>query len=271
MRVLVPVDGVLGESKGSQCAGAVQAGLSGSSSESKRERFKCQLLNFILGEAKLAVYTSRRNRVAQTSDDDVVWTFSRLVRSRILIDFNYYKSSHLFAGSTASPSSVYESLTRRHGVKVVCRVSVEECCLAAGNAVGHSNIVSASCMNSAVVLFLKTVDLANGLVQSGVVIDGQLTLVSPLSAPSKKVILSNVPPFIKDKLIARELSRHGKLVSPIRKVPLGCKNPLIKHLVSFRRAVFMVLKDGEDLDLVMKFSVDGFEYAVFVTSETASK
>ncbi|KAL6476275.1 hypothetical protein MHYP_G00147740 [Metynnis hypsauchen] len=56
-----------------------------------RERFKCQLLNFILSEAKLAVYTSRRNRVAQTSDDDAVWTFSRLVRSRILIDFNYYK------------------------------------------------------------------------------------------------------------------------------------------------------------------------------------
>ncbi|KAL6483990.1 hypothetical protein MHYP_G00088630 [Metynnis hypsauchen] len=76
---------------------------------------------------------------------------------------------------------------------------------------------------------------------------------------------------VKDKLIARELSRHGKLVSPIRKIPLGCKKPLIKHLVFFRRAVFMVLKDGEDLDLVLKFSVEGFEYAVFVTSETAVK
>ncbi|KAL6491371.1 hypothetical protein MHYP_G00017160 [Metynnis hypsauchen] len=97
-------------------------------------------------------------------------------------------------------------------------------------------------MNSAVVLFLKTVDLADGPVQSGVVIDGQLTPVLPLRTPSKKVILSNAPP-------ARELSRHGKLVSPIRKIPLGCKKPLIKHLVSFRRAVFMVLKDGEDLDL----------------------
>ncbi|KAL7826075.1 hypothetical protein SRHO_G00338130 [Serrasalmus rhombeus] len=115
------------------------------------------------------------------------------------------------------------------------------------------------------------VDLANDLVQSGVVINGQLTPVLPLSTPSKKVILSNVPPFIKDELIARELSRYGKVVSPIRKIPLGCKNPLIRHLVSFRRLVFMVLKDGEDLDLVLKFSVDGFEYPVYVSSETAMK
>ncbi|KAL7842570.1 hypothetical protein SRHO_G00242590 [Serrasalmus rhombeus] len=119
----------------------------------------------------------------------------------------------------ASPSSVYESLTRRHGMKVVCKASVEECCLAAGTAVGHSNIVSASRMNSAVLLFLKSVDLANDVVQSGVVINGQLTPVLPLSTPSKKVILSNVPPFIKDELIARELSRYGKVVSPIRKIP----------------------------------------------------
>ncbi|KAL7853154.1 hypothetical protein SRHO_G00189390 [Serrasalmus rhombeus] len=126
-------------------------------------------------------------------------------------------------------------------------------------------------MNSAVVLFLKSVDLANDLVQSGVIINDQLTLVLPLSTPSKKVILSNVPPFIKDELMARELSRYGKVVSPICKIPLGRKNPLISHLVSFRRLVFMVLKDGEDLDLVLKFSVDGFEYAVYISSETAMK
>ncbi|KAL7869611.1 hypothetical protein AOLI_G00135990 [Acnodon oligacanthus] len=46
---------------------------------------------------------------------------------------------------------LYESLSRRHGVKV-------ECCLAAGGAVGNNNVVSASRLNSAVVMFLSTVD-----------------------------------------------------------------------------------------------------------------
>ncbi|KAL6481009.1 hypothetical protein MHYP_G00090890 [Metynnis hypsauchen] len=52
------------------------------------ERFKCQLLNFILGETKLAVDTSRRNRVAQTSDDDAVRIFSRLRNDHIPVLLN---------------------------------------------------------------------------------------------------------------------------------------------------------------------------------------
>ncbi|KAL7870840.1 hypothetical protein SRHO_G00083370 [Serrasalmus rhombeus] len=41
-------------------------------------------------------------------------------------------------------------------------------------------------------LFMKTVELANDLVQSGVTINGLLTLVMPLSIPSIKIILSKV-------------------------------------------------------------------------------
>ncbi|KAF7646062.1 hypothetical protein LDENG_00194210 [Lucifuga dentata] len=44
-----------------------------------------------------------------------------------------------------------------------------------------------------------------------------------LSLPIKKVILSNVTPFISDETLQRKLSRHGKLVSPIKKLPSGCK------------------------------------------------
>ncbi|KAL7838791.1 hypothetical protein AOLI_G00271950 [Acnodon oligacanthus] len=65
------------------------------------------------------------------------------------------------------------------------------------------------------------------------------------NTPAEKVIPSNVPPFISDELITQELSRFGKLVSPI-KIPLGCNSPLVKHLGSFRRLVFMVLRDDEE-------------------------
>ncbi|KAG1925667.1 hypothetical protein F2P79_025374 [Pimephales promelas] len=52
-------------------------------------------------------------------------------------------------------------LTRRHGVKVASAVSVEDCCLAAGEVVGHEHIMSASRMNSATVIFLSSVEKAN--------------------------------------------------------------------------------------------------------------
>lgn len=44
------------------------------------------------------------------------------------------------------------------------------------------------------------------MVENGVVVVDVFTPVLPLSAPSKKVILSNVPPFIKDDTRAQVLS-----------------------------------------------------------------
>ncbi|KAI4900062.1 hypothetical protein NFI96_009347, partial [Prochilodus magdalenae] len=58
----------------------------------RSQRFKCQLLNFILGQAKLAIYMSRKNKMSQSSDHDATQVFTRLVRARVKIDFNYYRS-----------------------------------------------------------------------------------------------------------------------------------------------------------------------------------
>lgn len=49
------------------------------------------LKNFILGRAKMAVYMSRRNKVEGFTDDDAVFVFVKMVKSRLRIDFNYYR------------------------------------------------------------------------------------------------------------------------------------------------------------------------------------
>ncbi|KAL2079064.1 hypothetical protein ACEWY4_024808 [Coilia grayii] len=156
-------------------------------------------------------------------------------------------------------------LTRRHAVKITSPVSIEACSLAIGELIGHPNILSASRMNNAIVLFLKTTELANNLVESGVVIDGGFTEVLPLSTPTKKVTLSNVPPFIDDLTLAGMLSRYGKIVSPIRMIPIASKSPLLKHVVSFRRSVYMILKEDQ-LDVTLNVKVDNFNYLIYVTS-----
>ncbi len=185
------------------------------------------------------------------------------------------------AGVRASPTSIslesmaaqntitsLESLTRRHGVKVVSAVNVEECILAVGDVVGHECILAASRMNNAFVLFLNSVEKANEVVEKGVVIGGLFTLVLPLSTPAKKVTLSNVPPFITDEMLNKELSRFGKIVSPMKKITLGSKSDLIKHVVSFRRFIYMILKDNRtELNLNLKLRVDDFDYTIFVSTD----
>lgn len=69
----------------------------------------------------------------------------------------------------AHPSGCGSSLSLRHGVRCVpeASVSVEEVLVAIGEEVEYSNIVSASWMNKAVVIFLKEWNLSR-LVESGI-------------------------------------------------------------------------------------------------------
>ena len=161
----------------------------------------------------------------------------------------------------------FEQLTRRNEIKIASTASVEDCGLVVGEIVGHDNVLSAARMNNAVVLFLRTIAMANEVVERGVVINGEFTSVLPLSTPSKRVTLSNVPPFIKDEVLLQTLSHHGKLVSQIKKIPIASKSPLLKHVMSFRRFVYMVLKDNkDDLDLTLNIKADNFNYVVYAST-----
>lgn len=171
----------------------------------------------------------------------------------------------------ASESVPLDKLTRRNGIKVIPaeRCSIEECSIAVAKVVGYKSILSASRMNSAIVLFLDDVNKVNEIVANGIVINESYTPVMPLMQPAKKILLSNVPPFIKDEVIQRELARHGKIVSQFKKIALNCKSAQLKHVVSFRRQVYMILNsESAELNLAIKFRLEEFDYVIYATSET---
>ena len=164
----------------------------------------------------------------------------------------------------------FATLTRKHGFKISPSFpcSVEDCSLAVAEVVGAASVKSAARMNGGVVIFVDEVEKANIVITNGVVVKDTLVAVTPLSIPAKKVLLSNVPPFIDDELIKKELSRFGKIVSPIKMLPSGCKSPALKHIVSHRRMLFMVMRDRrQELTIAFKLTVDDFEYTIFATTE----
>ncbi len=55
--------------------------------------------------------------------------------------------------------------------------------------------------------------------------------ITPLSAPAIKVIISNVPLFVGNEGIIRELTRFGKIAGAVKEIPLGCKNAALKHVL----------------------------------------
>lgn len=129
--------------------------------------------------------------------------------------------------------------------------------------------MSASRMNSAVVIFLDDVAKVQTVVEKGINIRDTFIPVLPLVSPAKRITISNAPPFIKSEDLVKELSHYSQLISPVKMVLLGCKSQKLKHVVCHRRQVFMILKDNAtDLNLTFSFKVEGFNYVVFATSDT---
>ena len=83
----------------------------------------------------------------------------------------------------------------------------------------------------------------------GIVLRNMHVGVFPLVNPAKKVILSNLSLFISNEALERELSRNGQIVSAMKFLSSGCKSARVKHLVSFRRQVYMILKNKNNDEL----------------------
>ncbi|TWW73484.1 Transposon TX1 uncharacterized 82 kDa protein ORF 1 [Takifugu flavidus] len=147
--------------------------------------------------------------------------------------------------AAAPGASELEELTCGHGVKLSPPddVSVEECALAVGDIVGHGSVKSASRMNKMVVVFVGSTDKADQLVAAGVVINEQYVVEG-----------------------AQQTWAHSV---PDEANSSRTKSPLLRHVVSFRRQVVMVLNNTEEeLKLAPRFRVDDFDYTVFVTTDS---
>ena len=115
------------------------------------------------------------------------------------------------AGRCAWSLAAFGVLNRKHGFKISTTFpcSVEDCSLAVAGVVGHSSIRYAARKNGGVVIFVDSVAKANKVVESGIVVKDSFVSVSPLTTPAARITISNIPPFIGDEVLVRELSRHG--------------------------------------------------------------
>jgi len=171
----------------------------------------------------------------------------------------------------SADSDGFAALTARNGCKCIPddSITVEDCLTAVSSELGARNILSASRMNKAVVVFLKEESMVHHLVEVGLSVGDVFLPVLPLSSPSKKVTLSNVPPFISNDSLERLLARYGKILMPIKMIPLGVKNPDLKHVMSFRRQTFMILNpEFQNLDISVKITLTGKDYKIFISTDS---
>ena len=59
---------------------------------SKQQKRKCQMLNFILGQAKMSIFLSRKHKIETGYGQDVRCVFKGLVKARIKVDFEFFSA-----------------------------------------------------------------------------------------------------------------------------------------------------------------------------------
>lgn len=96
-------------------------------------------------------------------------------------------------------------------------VTVEQVLVAIGKSVGFVSIMSASRMKwmKAVVVFVKEKSLVDRLIGERIKVSQEFFLFTSLASVTTGVMITNVPPFIANEDIKRELSCFRKLTGSI--------------------------------------------------------
>ncbi|CAM4550739.1 unnamed protein product [Lepidochelys kempii] len=170
----------------------------------------------------------------------------------------------------------FPALTRKHGVRcllVPASPRVETYVQALAKVVGPTAIVAASKMYGKVVFFLASEDATQEAVERGLTVGGVFVPLEPLEDLGVRLVLTSVPPFLPNAALLPALSTLGKLVSVISPLPLGCKDPTLRHIFSFRRQVQLLppagARDGEALEGSFVVPYEGARYRVFYSTGEA--
>ena len=102
---------------------------------------------------------------------------------------------------------------------------MEKLIVGVGEIIGIENVKADSRLNKKNVFFVSEVPMVAQVVEHGLFFDPDIYVpFNPLDTPAKKVVISNLPPFVNSDQIVTQLNRHGMVVSPLKMIPFCSQN-----------------------------------------------
>jgi len=139
-------------------------------------------------------------------------------------------------------------ISKKRGVKFYSdqSIPIEQYVLEVSEIVNPEHIIAASRMRSGVVIFVSSLEDVDTICSHGLSVNGRFFEAQCLVSIPKKLTLSNCPPFLPNTLLEDMLINVGQITSQIKPIPLGIKNPALRHVKSFRRQVSILMKSPQD-------------------------
>ena len=125
--------------------------------------------------------------------------------------------------------------------------------------------------NNRICIYLANKTTAQELVEvhRNITVHNTTLPTRPLISQNKRIVLSNVPPFIPHKDIEVIIkSLNVNTVSPITFLRAGLNEPEWTHIMSFRRQVYINPADIDKLPDSLKMTVDETAYYIYISTDT---
>lgn len=143
--------------------------------------------------------------------------------------------------------------------------------ISVGEIVEPKNVIFASRVsNNRVCIYLSSKEAVESFIttQGGVTIGNSFVPARRLVSPAKRVILSNVSPCLPHDVVERELKQASlKIVSAINFIGAGISQEKYRHVLSFRRQVYIVLDKEDKLPDSLLIQFKGNVFRIFLTTD----
>nr|XP_006820471.1 PREDICTED: uncharacterized protein LOC102803021 [Saccoglossus kowalevskii] len=162
----------------------------------------------------------------------------------------------------------FAGLTRNHGVRCesVSGINIEAYVSAISEIIDAKTILAASRINGSVIVFLTSVADVDKVCANGLNVGDMCIHAEALVKPATKIVLSGVPPFITNATLDKHLNKFGRIVSTFRYIPIGIKNPELRHIKSFRRQVHMISENDSIEDIIL-IKHENRLYKIYVSTD----
>ncbi|XP_062912789.1 uncharacterized protein lipeb isoform X2 [Mobula hypostoma] len=173
------------------------------------------------------------------------------------------------AASPASDNALFRSVKVERGVQCILRpgMTLEKCTEAMEDLVGKGGILATEEEFGKAVFYLVNEELVHRALSRGVTVDNIFLPMELVTAPTQRIVLGHVKPFIPNEDLLPPLARLGQVRSEITAIRHKFKRRTLRTLISFRRQVFMQLEREDDVEGRFTVRHEGVDYQVYWSSE----
>lgn len=160
-----------------------------------------------------------------------------------------------------------------HGItmNIYPEIQMEEYLIALGNIIEPQKIHAASRIaNNRICFYLTEKELADKLIKNHkhIMIDNKYIEINPLISPTTKIIISNCFSSIPNHLLEQKFNQLGfKLASPINSLRIGTRQERFKHILSFRRQVYIMQEENLTIPESINIQHENINHKIYLMED----